>query len=255
MRMSRVPIEQGSVTSEAVALDLDLAGLGSRLVAALMDGVIQAAGMVVIIMAGALLLQNLNVGEGAPIALAILYLGVFFGYPGLFEGLWEGRTPGKRIAGIRVVQDNGLPVTWRHVAIRTIFRLLDMPVVGALAILLTKRSQRLGDLAAGTIVVHEHKTPAPQTLDLAPDGPRDALAGSLDTTAVSDGDYVLLRSFLTRRSSLRSGARAELAARLAATLRQRSGMPHTDLSDEQLLEAVIVSIRGSSERTQPSSSG
>jgi uncharacterized RDD family membrane protein YckC len=231
----------GFVTPEAVALDLDIAGLGSRMIASLLDGFIQSGLLVAGFVAGSL---NPAFGEGfALVVIAVIGVAaVLLGYHALFEGLWEGRSPGKRAAGIRVISGDGQPITWTQVLIRTIFRLIDLSPIGVVTILLTKHSQRLGDLAAGTLVVHEPKAPEPQALDLKPDPERDKVAITLDTTNLSERDYALVRSFLQRRKGMHAGARAEVAADLARRLESTTGTKG-GLSDEQFLEALVSSVR------------
>jgi uncharacterized RDD family membrane protein YckC len=233
----------GFVTPEAVAVDLDIAGLGSRTIASLVDGLIQGA-----LLLGAFIAGSLNPAFGEGFALVALGVAVvtmvLLGYHPLFEGLWDGLTPGKRAAGIRVISADGQPIAWSQVLIRAIFRLIDLSPIGVVAILVTKRSQRLGDLAAGTIVVHEQKTPQPEPVDFPPDPERDQLAALLDTSSVSEQEYALVRSFLRRRQAMQGEPRAEVAAKLADLLEHKTGREKGSLSDEQFLEAVVSSVRG-----------
>ena len=113
-------------------------------------------------------------GGSGDTALVVLYLigvfVVFLGYYPLFEGFWNGRTPGKRAQGLRVVLTDGQPVTVGPVLVRNLVRIVDfLPayyMIGAITMILSRRSQRLGDLAAGTIVVRERALPAPRPLAL-----------------------------------------------------------------------------------------
>jgi uncharacterized RDD family membrane protein YckC len=233
----------GFVTPEAVEVDLDIAGLGSRLIASLVDGLAQAAILIGGFVAGSL---DPAFGEGFALVVVGLMLVtmVLLGYHALFEGLWEGCTPGKRAAGIRVISADGQPVTWSQVLIRSVFRLIDLSPLGVVAILVTKRSQRLGDQAAGTIVIHEQRAPQPQPINFPSDPERDRLATVLDTSSVSEREYALVRSFLQRRQAMQGGARAEVAAKLAELLESKTGKVKGSLSDEQFLEAVLSSVRG-----------
>lgn len=230
------------VTPEAVSLDLETAGIGSRVAGALVDGAIQAAILAAGLIAGAL---NPAFGEGFWLVVVgiIFFTLVLYGYHGIFEGLWEGRTPGKVAAGTRVVSDRGQPVTWRQVLIRSIFRLIDFSPIGALAIIFTRRSQRLGDLAAATIVVRDQRQPAPAALVFAPDGRREVLARSMDVSAVSPEEYALVRSFLQRRTSLSGPARSKLAAQLRSSLEAKAGKAGGPIEPETYLEAVVVAVR------------
>lgn len=232
-----------------MALELPVAGLGSRVMAATVDVLFQTIAMGLGI-AAAVSVSDLIPNEAMFIVLTVGgALLILAGYYLLFEGLWEGQTPGKRIVGLQVVTDLGQPITWRHVTIRTLFRVIDMlPVVGAPFILMTRRSQRLGDLAAGTLVVRRHRAPAPTPVDFQPNRERDQLAESMDTSGVSDADYALVRSFLGRRTSLTPEARAAVAAQIADTLTAHAGVEQQGLADEPFLEAVVVSRRLGSAR-------
>lgn len=238
------------VTPEAVALSLDVAGLGSRMIAAMIDTAIQAAlGIVVaFVLAG---VSGLGPSDNLTLAVpffVLLFL-VVWGYYPLWEGLWNGRTPGKRAQRLRVVQADGQPVGLGPVLVRNLVRVVDfLPIgygTGAITMLLTRRSQRLGDLAAGTVVVREHPAPAPAGLLLAPDPDRADVARRLDTTALAERDHEVVRAFLQRRSVLEPPARAALAHRLAEALRGRvTGAAVSGLADEAFLEAVVESYRG-----------
>jgi uncharacterized RDD family membrane protein YckC len=236
------------VTPEAVEVTMDLAGLGSRMIAALIDSAIQGA--VLGALAFAIVGLELDETPTAALLLGALFL-VVFGYFFAFEGMWAGRTPGKRAQRIRVVRTDGQPVGWAQVAVRNLLRLVDvLPTsytVGALSILLTKRSQRLGDLAAGTVVVRDQIAPAPRALMLPTAA---SIAGSgLDATALRDAEYSVIRSFLDRRSRLLPAARQQLSAQLATIARAKVGGASTFTGgDEAFLEAVAASYRA---RFQP----
>ena len=231
-----------TVTPEAVAIERDVAGLGSRLIAVLFDSLIQSA-------AGLALVMAFNVGGGVRgtaetvVFLVLLFL-IVLGYFPLFEGLWNGRTPGKRLQRLRVVRTDGQPVTWTSVLVRNALRLVDiLPtyyMVGAITILLTKRSQRLGDLAAGTIVVRERPTPAPVSIG-AVGWTHGIPPPGIDTSGLTEREYDLIRSFLERRDRLQPGPRAALAAQVAGVVRPR--VPAAPLGDEALLEAIAASYR------------
>lgn len=238
------------ITPEAVELDLDVAGLGSRFVALAVDSLILGVvtGLVALVaIVGAGVLEG---GLTGIILLSAAVLFVTVGYFALFEGLWEGRTPGKRAASIRVIQDDGRPVNGTAVLVRNLLRLVDMlPVfyaIGSVAILLSKRDQRLGDMAAGTIVVHDRDrtAPAPTPSVQAPDW-----AVHLDTSEVTERDQALIRSFLRRRRDLDTAARDRLAYEIARTVRQRvHGVPE-GASNEQVIEATAAAVRNRSPRS------
>jgi uncharacterized RDD family membrane protein YckC len=230
-------------TPEGVSLELVLVGLGSRCVARLLDSLVQA-GLVL----GWLLL--LAASGGASLVAAAAYVGIFaslFVYDIVFEVLGSGRTPGKRWAGLRVVQDGGDPVGWGASAVRNVVRLVDllpgMYLVGSLCVLLSSRSQRVGDLIAGTIVVRERRGSGP-SLDqvqagLPVLGPPSDVAG-WQVSQVTADDVALVRQFLQRRAGLEAGARRRLGEDLASRLAPRvAGVPG-GLSAEAFLEGLLT---------------
>jgi len=147
---------QRVVTPEAVALELDVAGVGSRAIALLIDWLIQLAGFFALV----LLVSGFHLSDAWSAALAVVAgLLIFFGYYFLFEGLWHGRTPGKRTQCLRVVRSDGSPARGTQIFVRNLLRIVDfLPVyyaAGAIAIFVSARNQRLGDMVAGTIVVRD----------------------------------------------------------------------------------------------------
>jgi RDD family protein len=170
---------------------------------------------------------------------------VVFGYDVAFETLASGRTPGKRAAGLRVVRLGGEPPGFLAAAIRNLLRLIDLLpafyAIGALCILVTARNQRLGDLAAGTLVVRERR---PATYAGArPDWAAadlyaaDRLA-AWDVSAITPFELVTVRRFLERRNDLQPHARAHLASDLAGRLRPKvMGAPEA-MSPEAFLESL-----------------
>jgi uncharacterized RDD family membrane protein YckC len=231
-------------TPEGVQLELTLAGVGSRFTAALIDYLIQGA------ILGALTLA-LGVGAGlAPdaggFAEAIFIVGFFLlftGYDVAFEVLNSGRTPGKRLNGLRVVRQSGAPVTFATSAVRNVLRLVDiLPgwyLVGIGAILVTKRNQRLGDLAAGTLVVRDRRVLPPE-LQVSP----SSAAPAWDTSAIHADELDTVAAFLARRNTIEWGARAQLARELAGRLRPRVGGAVGGESDEVFLERLVAAKRG-----------
>src|SRR5215207_5451151 len=137
-------------TPEGVDVELTLAGIGSRFIAAILDLMIQGG-----VLLGAALLLGVTGGDGSGFAVAvfsIIFFLVFFGYDVLFEVRSRGRTLGKRWTGLRVVRTGGQPVTFVPSSIRNVLRLVDMlpapPLyaVGMVSIFVTGKNQRLGDL-------------------------------------------------------------------------------------------------------------
>jgi uncharacterized RDD family membrane protein YckC len=233
-------------TPEGVELELVLAGVGSRLVATLIDLLIMGSVLFALWILGFAAVPSSEGGGVLGAILIVLTFLVVFGYDVAFETLASGRTPGKRAAGLRVVRLGGEPPGFLAAAIRNLLRLIDLLpafyAVGVISILVTSRNQRLGDLAAGTLVVRERR-PAP-----AHHGPpanwatadrysADRLA-AWDVSAVTSYDLVTVRRFLERRNELQPHARAHLAWDLAGRLRPKvMGAPDT-MSPEEFLESL-----------------
>jgi uncharacterized RDD family membrane protein YckC len=226
-------------TPEGVSLELVLAGVGSRFVARLLDTLIQA----VIIFALELGIYATSApGVVRALARVLLFL-VIFAYDIPFEVFNRGRTIGKVAAGIRVVGDLGEPVHFFTSAIRTILRVVDfLPVfyiAGVVSMVATQRDQRLGDLAAGTLVVRERfpgiatEVSAPATV------PVEAVA-TWDVSALGPDDLATIHQFLDRRLALPIPVRAHFAAELAARVGPLvAGAPY-GTHPEYLLEGVVV---------------
>lgn len=232
------------VTPEAVPLELDVAGLGSRMIAALIDGAIQT----VLYVAAAFLVSAFHLGDTAATVLAIVGgFVVLWGYFFIFEGLWHGRTPGKRAQRIRAVRTDGHPMSGLQMFVRNLVRIVDfLPAyyaIGAIAMVLTKRSQRIGDLAAGTLVIRERKPTVPVVV---PPPPVPVLGSRLDTSGLSEATYQLVRSFLERRDSLEPAARQRVAEEIARAIGPAIGAPPVPMPTERLLEEVAAAYRARS---------
>jgi uncharacterized RDD family membrane protein YckC len=225
-------------TPEGVELALPLAGVGSRFMALLLDSILQA-----LIVAAAGVLGFVLLGDvAATIVLSFGLLFAYLVYDVAFEVRGGGRTPGKRAVGLRVVRDGGGPVGLRASLIRNVFRLFEAALLYApaiVSILVTRSNQRLGDLAAGTLVIREPK--AERTPFTAPPArvPAESYA-SWDATGVNEAELAAVRAFLQRREELRPAARRTLAAQLAARVRPRVAGVRAGLDDESFLERLAA---------------
>jgi uncharacterized RDD family membrane protein YckC len=246
------PGSERLVTPEAVPVWLDVAGIASRAIATIIDSVI-----IVVVMAGVARATS-GVNSDATLAGVLttaVVLSVLWGYYMLFEGLWRGRTPGKAAQHVRVVRTDGQPVGWLQVVVRNLLRPIDLLpgsyLLGAAFVVLTGRSQRLGDLAAGTLVVRDRRAPAPVVLGTTPAAAE--AARTLDASALREREYGLIRSFLERRQTLSTTSRRALAGQLASMVRDRVPGTPSNADDESVLEATAAAYRGrfSSDRTLP----
>lgn len=229
-------------TGEAVAIEYELAGLGSRFLAVVVDGAAQLAVLAIVFAIGigvapAVLsvLPSKYVGAVALAALVVVLFVVLIGWFVVFETWWSGRTPGKRIVGIRVVRDGGFPLDWGAAVIRNLVRLAEMVLgfyaISAVSTLLSPENKRLGDLAAGTIVVRDRAVAPPDLDALLGDAPH-----ARTDTGLRDEDRVLVERFLARRAGLDPEARQRLASRLAERIRPTLRASYGALDDEGLLE-------------------
>ena len=233
-------------TPEGVALELILAGLGSRFLARLLDSVIQI-GVIIALALGLGAAGSDRPGWSTAIVIVLIFL-VVFAYDVVFETLNHGRTIGKQAAGIRVVGRFGEPVRFLASAIRNIARVLDfLPVfylVGTISIIATARDQRVGDLAAGTLVMRDRfpglaRSTAPITVAA------DAVS-TWDVSAVSAAELQAVRQFLDRRLDLGWPARNYFAVDLAQRLAPKvAGIPPNS-HPEYVLEGIVVAKQGRS---------
>jgi uncharacterized RDD family membrane protein YckC len=173
-------------TPELVAIQMPLAGIGSRFIALLIDTLIWGAGLIVvglIVWAFQPALQAFS-RLSYQWTIAIFTLSIFllnWGYFTLFEAFWNGRTPGKRVARIRVIQQSGRAIGIFESMARNFIRYVDqIPffyAVGVVAVFATRQHQRLGDLAAGTLVVRDREQESPLWADTGVPTDRSSSAG------------------------------------------------------------------------------
>ncbi|MEO8634327.1 MAG: stage II sporulation protein M [Gemmatimonadales bacterium] len=205
-------------TPEHVVLDFEIAGLGSRALAAMLDtfylGLWSAALLIVLSLLAA-------TGTWVKAAGSLLIFLSVWGYFTFFEGLRGGQTPGKRQMGIRVVRDTGHAVTFGAAAARNLLRVADfMPppyLIGAVLVAVHPRGKRLGDLVAGTVVVRDRPT-------LSTPEPRTALAAELLGSGVpelTDEEFRLVHEFSERAAALPAEPRRRVAVQLTARLAER----------------------------------
>jgi uncharacterized membrane protein SpoIIM required for sporulation/uncharacterized RDD family membrane protein YckC len=207
-------------TPEHVLLDLEIAGVGSRTLAGLIDMLLLIGStFAVLIVLGIVAGFGLTFG---PIGSALLALGGFAAWTGyfvFFEGLRQGQTPGKRMLGIRVVMDTGYPVGVGAAAARNLLRVADFlppPYLTGIALAaLHPQGKRLGDIVSGTVVVRDRPAEAParrRSPGMPP--PRDVPAAP----ELSDEEFAVLARFEQRQGQLAPAARARLARAIADRL-------------------------------------
>lgn len=239
-------------TPEGLELALVLAGLGSRFIAGAIDLVIQGILALILLIGTGV---TAGVQGGAAVVLVIGEFVIWLFYFVLFEMLGGGRSPGKRLTHLRVLRDTGDPIDLRSSLIRNLMRLIDGPTLlylpSLVSVAVTRRNQRPGDLAAGTIVAREltgsataadARSPAPVPAARPAAAQTPAGRGGAerwDASAVSPEETAAVRSFLERRDGLDADARRELAARLADGLRPKVTGARADVGAEYFLEELV----------------
>jgi uncharacterized RDD family membrane protein YckC len=241
-------------TPEQTVLEYPIAGLGSRFIAIAADTAIQLVAAFLLFIVGALIGFSLVFAGFNHLTpqwiIAIIFILIFLlnsGYFALFEIFWNGQTPGKRYAKIRVIKDDGRPIGAYESIVRNALRLVDalpaMYGIGLLTIFLNRQGKRLGDFVAGTVVVHENTLEGVRPYQ---DSPIDETLPPIDISQVTIEEVQLIETFLNRRDSLDPAVRSNMAAqitnRLAAKMNlQIAGWPRT----ERFLESVMSQSRQS----------
>ncbi len=247
-----LPDQHTIETPEQMSLHVALAGIGSRFLALLIDTLIQVGiglGALIIlailnatgVISDARAFRNWGIAAFFVIAFLVMY-----GYFAIFEIVWSGQTPGKRMVGIRVVKDSGRPLNAGEIIGRNLMRIVDqLPAfyaLGILVALLNAKHKRLGDLLAGSIVVREASL-----AELKPiwQAPREVGAElTMDTSQLTAEDLTLIDTFLARRENLEHNLRATTAAQIVSRLRPKipSGIDATNPA-EAILEALSYQKR------------
>jgi uncharacterized RDD family membrane protein YckC len=277
-------------TPELVDIELPLAGIGSRFIAILVDYLIWGFVFLILGIVAAIIIPALHFfgGVSANWAIGIFVLIIFllqWGYFALFEAFGNGRTPGKRVARIRVIHQSGRGINFVEALARNLVRFVDylpgLYAVGIVAIFLSRRNQRLGDMVAGTLVVRDREVDSPHwgesasrtfTAPTLIAGSPTPLAGSPGTgpgtrpglgdgpwggpphlrvvlpaptlAKLSASDLEVLEGFFSRRLDMDLATRATLASRIASALCAKSGLTiPQDTSVETFLEAVAHQFR------------
>jgi uncharacterized RDD family membrane protein YckC len=230
------------LTPERVALEYGVAGIGSRGGAVIIDTGLQVLGLGVLgagVFGAAVAIGSFGISLPAGVYIAAIAIGLFAitsGYFMLFEIVWSGQTPGKRLFGLRVIRESGYPLRPIDAVIRNLVRIADwLPLlygIGVLVMLLNQRSRRLGDFAAGTLVVREGARAKLSTFS-------SVERNNSPAVALSPADATLVRDFLVRRNGMAPAARNSLAARLATVLANRYGLPLED-DAERFLERLTL---------------
>ena len=237
-------------TPEQIPLEFPLAGIGSRFLALALDTLIQI--VLSLILGGIAFALG---GRGSKLlargawAMAVIVLVTFLlqsGYFALFEAIWNGQTPGKRLTHLRVIQDSGRPITTYEAVARNFLRIVDslpgLYGVAILSALFSTRNKRLGDYVAGTVVVHEK--PAVLDAGVPWDSPPTSVGLRYDVTRLKPEEFQLIETFLVRRSQLTPAVRAETGRKILHRLAARLELTAEDSQHpETLLENLATAYR------------
>jgi len=220
-------------TPERIDIRYELAGIGSRFAAGTIDIFILGFTLFVLFVGGLLvsewstreLVENARFVGMAAYGVAIAVVWCF--YIG-FELVWDGQTPGKRLMQLRVVSEEGGPAPASAIVVRNVLRVADMlplvlvHVLGGIVMFISSRSKRLGDLAAGTVVVQERE------VELSLDRLSRGVLETLRDDELGGEDRARLKRFVARRKELRADRRGMVAERLLSDLRERHELPDAD---------------------------
>jgi uncharacterized RDD family membrane protein YckC len=230
-------------TPENIEFAYDVAGIGSRFLAAIVDTLLIGVAEIVVFIIVGLTISTLDLGSSATGSVlaalgGLLAFAILWGYYIAFELLWNGQSPGKRIIGLRVVREGGRPITFVGSAIRNLIRIVDfLPLfygIGVVVMFIDRRARRLGDLAGGTLVVKERRGISLESLTAPYTAPTPIQARPGEplpqptlpnVELLSDRDYNLIQEFLSRRDELGRDARMRLGVQLAGGLQARLGLP------------------------------
>lgn len=242
-------------TPENVRIRYDLAGTGTRFFALVIDNCIQ--GLLLVAFSWPLvhgkivdfntLPEKLGMMDGLLLALIILFLMLItFGYFIIFESVWDGQTPGKKLLGLKVRRLGGQPVDFLAALIRNLLRIVDwLPsffIAGFTTMFFNNMGRRIGDLAAGTMVIRERRRTPPAPISLTPEEHEDEirswLGGALPT--LTEQELGPIREFLRRRNTFAPEIRQRLASgilrRVLACFHPGEPMPRHD--GEQVLRVI-----------------
>jgi uncharacterized RDD family membrane protein YckC len=238
-------------TPEQTSLEFPLAGIGSRFVAMAADTALQMLiGFILLIVAVSIQpAVSLFGSGGAPqwafALLIVLGFLVYSGYFAFFEAIWNGQTPGKRYAQLRVMKDDGRPINTYEAIARNLLRIVDQfPILYAVAIIsviFSKQNKRLGDFVAGTVVVHE------KTAEIARpylEARVDAASPAYDVSLITADEMRLMEAFFERRDGLDPALRGSMASQVSAHIAGKLGVQvYGWPQNEKFLESVHAQRR------------
>lgn len=236
------------VSGEAVVLDVPCARFPSRIVALLIDLLVQAGVAIVLAIAIAIASPHLNLDSALALVLSSAFL-IIVGYPVIFETLCRGRSLGKMALGLRVVSDDGGPERFRQALVRGLASVVEIWMfTGAPALIcsmVSARGKRLGDLFAGTFVIQERlprRAPLPPMLAVIPP-PLLGWAQTLEISGLRDDTAEQAASYLRRMWELTPAARDEFGLRIAAAVAAQVTPPPPPGAPPWAFLAAVLAVR------------
>lgn len=251
-------------TPENVAFGYHVAGIGSRFVAALVDTLL--IGLIQALIVGTLILILLEAGSNSLMeelgawllaALGLISFLFFWGYYIFFEMLWNGQSPGKRWLKLRVIRTDGTPISLVESLIRNLVRMVDLlPAaygLGVVTMFINSQSRRLGDLAAGTLVVHDSGPGSVESLNMSDVQSNHKLSlkpvsiSGFPVERLTNQEIHLIEEFLGRREEMQY--RQQLAVQILTRLYQRAGLPLENLERIEAEDKLIAILEAVNKRS------
>jgi uncharacterized RDD family membrane protein YckC len=243
-------------TPEQISLEFPLAGIGSRFMALAVDTLLQ----ILLYTAGIFAMIGLAKfapsfpawlawlpATWLPAFMIIFIFCVYWGYFALFEIIWKGQTPGKRLTGIRVIHDSGRALNVYEAIGRNLLRGVDwlpsMYMVGLVSMMISRQNQRLGDHLVGSIVVHDKRA-----VELRPDWTSgvEQSSASPELSKITPEELVLIETYLQRRHTLELGYRDATAHKIVTRITGKTGIERSaDQSLDEFLESIAKRVRDS----------
>ena len=252
-------------TPERVPLHFALASIGNRFLACAIDHTIQVLTVVVMVIAFTIVANFSSLGDQISSApkwvKAVLIVVVFLlvsGYFAFFEWLWSGQTPGKRWMKLRVIREDGRPITFFEAAVRNILRDFDiMPFpfysIGLISVFVSGKDQRVGDMVAGTVVVREREAEAPAFAQVFASPVSDPalrrafkpVVFTANIQALTETEIEVVETFLRRRWDLDDLPRQWMAWRVSMPLlyKLRPDYDRPSFTYEGFLEELLHRYR------------
>lgn len=244
-------------TPESVELEFNLAGIGNRAYALLIDYVIWGIILIISLIVWAFVsfsinLTNNDIAKNISLWLIaiqfLIFFAIYVGYFTFFETIWQGQTPGKLFVKIRVISDNGRPIKIQQATLRSLLRPFDdLFFIGTFLIMLSKQEKRLGDLVAGTIVVQEEQQVFSKKFTITEEA--KILANQLHAQAnifyLLPEDFAVIREYLQRRNEMLTSAKVELSRKLAYQVKDIIGLDEVPdgVTANIFLEAVYLAYQ------------